>query len=116
VAHGLSRAESCGALLRKAESCRFKPIFFIILPYSGCYGFHATPHGFPEQTGQIDIKLEKILPPVSSTDYTMTRGGVAVPTALMDELEAQVNDYGADVLIVDNMAQVFGANPTSSTT
>ena len=31
-------------------------------------------------------------------------------TPLMDELRAQVNDYKADVLILDNVGQTFGAN------
>jgi hypothetical protein len=37
-------------------------------------------------------------------------GGMLEPTRLMDELREQVHDYRADLVILDNMARMFGGN------
>lgn len=37
-------------------------------------------------------------------------GGVFSPTPLLDELRAQVNDYRADLVLLDNVARIFGGD------
>lgn len=44
-----------------------------------------------------------------NTLYALLRGAPRF-TKLMEELAAQVNDYQADVVIIDNVGQTFGAN------
>ncbi|MPZ47190.1 MAG: AAA family ATPase [Betaproteobacteria bacterium] len=49
---------------------------------------------------------------LENTLYT-TEYGRPMWTPLIEELRLEVNDYRADVLVLDNIAQVFGANPNA---
>jgi hypothetical protein len=59
-----------------------------------------------------DLQLRFILEPRRGRENTLLTMHYAEPawTPLMGELTEQVNDYKADVLLLDNVGQTFGAN------